>query len=58
MYCCDPMNLKDNHPWVKIHLCVLKDACQFKVFKLIINKGYRILWEKVYLFTQSECSSQ
>lgn len=43
MYDCDPVNLKDNHPWDKIHLCVLKDKCQFKVFKLIINKGYRLL---------------
>lgn len=47
MYYCDPVNLKDNHLWVKIHLCVLKDRCHFKVFKLIINKGYRISWEKV-----------
>lgn len=39
MYYCDPMNLKDNHPWDKMHLCVLKDI---KVLKLIINKSYRI----------------
>lgn len=43
MYYWNPMNLKDNHPWDKMHLCVLKDRYQFKVFKLVINKGYRVL---------------